>query len=105
MPATAYFVIQQDLVLSRDEAFKLNPNTIANRIARDVVLYPLLVVSHRMMVSKLNWKASYTSINRCVRDTYNKFGIRGFYRGIQLNMVLHLYLPYYYRDRNLRYIF
>lgn len=93
-PTTAYYVIQQDLIIPKDEDRQLKPGTIVNRIARDLILYPLLVVSHRMIVSGQNSNNGYPDLRTCIRDTYKKFGINGFYRGFWVNLFLHSFVLY-----------
>lgn len=84
-PLTAYMIIQQDIFEFMDD-----PNTSAQRFVRNIMLYPLVVIGHRMMIDVPPQENRFRSAAEQCKDTFKKFGVRGFYKGFQLNFCIQL---------------
>lgn len=58
-------------------------------LLRDFILYPLFVVSSRLMIQPGNSLANYNGMIECFQSTYKSSGIRGFYKGFQITAAIY----------------
>lgn len=55
------------------------------RFANDLALFPLIVLSNRLMMIPGNPSIKYKGLVECCQKTFREFGVRGFYQGFQIN--------------------
>jgi len=89
VPLTSLMLIQQNLfyfILSRQQEYHISA---ALGIAVETLLYPLILVSSRMMMWPDNPLGKYRNMRECFQGTYKEFGIKGFYKGFQVTLFLN----------------
>lgn len=92
VPMTAYMIIHEDVFQPAIKSFydDLTPSDLALRVLRDVTLYLLIVLGHRMMIDASVSGNRFKTIQEQCKHTFQRFGVRGFYKGFQLNICIQL---------------
>jgi len=54
------------------------------------LLYPFRVIQRRIIMHKGGWRVKRTSVRQMIRDTWRREGLRGFYAGISMQMMLNV---------------
>jgi len=80
------FTLLNDIVYKHYVAGKENVNTsFILHFANDLALFPLIVLSNRLMMQTGNPSIKYKGFIECCQKTFRDFGVKGFYQGFQIN--------------------
>jgi len=92
IPLTLYSLLDKNLLTPLFGSYgKGNNNTFgAMMYLRDLILYPLVVVSSRLMIQPNNSLAKFNGVIDCFKYTYKENGIRGLFRGFQVPTAIYL---------------
>jgi len=89
LPLTTFALVQHNMFgLIADKGQK-TPFDIGVWFLSDIILYPLMVVGRRMMMTPDNPVGRYNTMMECFRGTYQQFGMKGFYKGFQITMLYY----------------
>lgn len=87
LPLITYSIIEEN---TNDWTNKeANEDLPIKQFTRDFLLFPLIVISNRLMMQTGNPFAKFKGLGDCIQSTYKEFGVRGFFRGFQINFTLY----------------
>jgi len=89
LPLTLYVILEKNSLVYMERREPDRSLNVLNLIFAEAVIYPLSVVSSRMMMITGNPFVKYQGLMHCVKATYNEFGIRGFYKGFQISLFFY----------------
>jgi len=87
IPLITFSIIEENT--NNFTSAEYNEDLPIKQFTRDLLLFPLIVVSNRLIMQTGNPFGKYKGVVDCVQSTYKEFGIRGFYRGFQINFALY----------------
>ena len=80
------FTLLNDIVYKHYVASQGNVNTsFLLHFVNDLALFPLIVLSNRLMMQTGNPSIKYKGLVECCQKTFKEFGVKGFYQGFQIN--------------------
>ena len=89
VPYVLNSIASQNIASSYINLGKETYQDTAIKFACDTAMYPFLVVSSRMMMETANPLAKFNGMIDCFQSTYKDFGIKGFFKGYQINLFLY----------------
>jgi len=87
LPLITYTIIEENTNNWTNQ--EINEDLPIKQFTRDLLLFPLIVISNRLMMQTGNPFAKFKGLGDCIQSTYKEFGIKGFFRGFQINFTLY----------------
>jgi len=92
IPLTLYSLLDKNLLTPFLGFYgKASSNSFgAMMFLRDLILYPLVVISSRLMIQPNNPLAKFDGMMDCFKHTYQQGGIRALFRGFQIPAAIYI---------------
>lgn len=88
LPFSLYTVLQKNYYAEFFREESVQHMDIAKMFACETLIYPLYLLSCRLMMTPDNTAAKYKGLIHCAKGTFREFGLKGFYRGFSIEAAL-----------------